>query len=109
MAGVGERVVPTQEAAGRKKSARVPPTATQAGFWVIKFLRKKRPGAAGATVQGVGTAGRRRGRVGSGRRPGGAPGVAPCPPPVLLYAFAFPASFSRRIKRSSGASIPRRI
>ena len=36
-------------------------------------------------------------------------GFALTHPPVLLYAFAFPASFSRRTKRPAGASIPRRI
>ena len=39
----------------------------------------------------------------------GTRGFALTHPPVLLYAFAFPASFSRRTKRPAGASIPRRI
>ena len=50
----------------------------------------------------------RSGRVwpASGRR---TRGFALTHPPVLPYAFAFPASFSRKTKRPAGASIPRRI
>jgi hypothetical protein len=67
-------------------------------------------GPAGATVKGVGIARQEAlsGRVwpASGRR---TRGFALTHRPVLLYSSSFFANFSRRTKRSAGASIPRRI